>query len=219
MTEASFNRLLDKYGRIVAKPFLKWGGQGIVFIAAQGNHRYSVKTDKKITVVTGKQAAWSYVRRRKASPSYIVQRYIPLAAANGRPFDIRVMVQRKKGAPWEVTGKLAKIAGRGWNVTNALRSHGSIVPVETALQRSSGTLLAAAKHIDAELDRVSLRIADRLSRSYPFLHTVGLDMGVDRAGNVWFIEATFTPMIGLFRKLKDRTMYRRIIAYRTKNAA
>jgi glutathione synthase/RimK-type ligase-like ATP-grasp enzyme len=214
MTEAAFYQLLARYGHIVAKPIQKWGGQGIVFVADLGNRGYSVKAGKTVKIVTEKRAAWHEVRRRKASPSYIVQQYIPLAVADGRPFDIRVMVQRKKSSPWEVTGKLAKIAGRGWLVTNALRSHGSVVPVETALQRSSEALHAAKARIDADLDRVSLQIAERLSRSYAGLHVIGLDMGVDQNGKVWLIEANFTPMVGLFRKLKNRSMYRRIIAYR-----
>jgi len=38
-------------------------------------------------------------------------------------------------------------------------------------------------------------------------------MGLDRNGRVWIIEANFKPMKRLFLKLKDKSMYRKIVAY------
>jgi len=45
------------------------------------------------------------------------------------------------------------------------------------------------------------------------LRIVGFDIGVDRGGKPWIIEANFRPSKKLFKRLKDKTMYRRIMRY------
>jgi len=42
---------------------------------------------------------------------------------------------------------------------------------------------------------------------------VGFDMGVDKSGNVWMIEANPKPALSLFKRLKDPSMYRQIVSY------
>ena len=42
-------------------------------------------------------------------------------------------------------------------------------------------------------------------------HEVGLDLGVDKKGNLWIIEVNLAyPSYGLFNRLEDKTFYRKI---------
>lgn len=216
MSKTAFNKIISKYGRVVLKPIQKSGGKGIILVAKQSdNSTYKVKTGRSSRTLASSSSAWSYIKKKKASKYYIVQRYIRLLRVGGKPFDIRVMVQRKKGQPWVVTGKLAKVAGAGHFITNMRRSHGNIVSVRTALQRSPLKSSLRSKELHS-LDAVSLRISRHLGRSYPSIHTIGLDMGIDQKGKVWFIEANFRPMLSLFRRLNNKSIYTRITKYTKK---
>lgn len=53
-----------------------------------------------------------------------VQQKIKLAKIDGCPFDIRIVVQRRKNAPWTVTGLLANRANEGYIIANSRNSIG-----------------------------------------------------------------------------------------------
>ncbi|MEX2104874.1 MAG: YheC/YheD family protein, partial [Bacilli bacterium] len=152
-----------------------------------------------------------YIRKLVGSTPHIVQQYIALAEVGGRPIDIRVMVQRMKSRPWNITGSLAKVAGAKHIVTNVARSKGYVLPTRTALKKTFGNDKKVEK-IVSSLNQTSMIAAKQLGKSYS-TRKVGLDMGIDTNGKVWIIEPNFDPAFSLFLKLKDKTMYRTIVKY------
>lgn len=209
----NFRTMLIRYGQVIVKPGFGYGGKGVQKVRLEENGACEIWRDSKSTRVMGLDAAYSAVKR-KGGGSLIVQRYIPLARLKNRPFDLRVMVQRKstRSDRWKVTGKLAKVAGRGYFITNVRRSKGRVMSAREAISASdiSG---ASTTDILRQTDRIALLSARKLSRSYRYIHTVGLDIGVDRSGKVWVIEPNFKPDLTLFRRLGKRT-YQRIKTFR-----
>jgi hypothetical protein len=114
-----------------------------------------------------------------------------------------------------VTGKVAKVAGADYVVTNIRRSGGTVVTVETAIKNSSIEGISQWS-ILSEIERTALLSSRILSQSklYSNQRIFGFDMGVDQNGHVWIIEANLKPMLSHFRKLKDQTMYRRILKHK-----
>ncbi|MEF3305215.1 YheC/YheD family protein [Paenibacillus sp. GYB003] len=210
-TKSHFRSLLKRYRKVVVKPVGGSGGAGVMSVSAKGR-TYKVHYGKKKRTIAGLSAVYSYIKRKSKGVSCIVQRKIALARVNGRPFDARVMVQRSKRSGWVVTGKLAKIAGAGYMITNIKRSKGKVVPLRVAL-RKSGIGGKAAGRIGRRMDRIALRAARQLRSRYR-IRKVGLDAGIDRNGKVWIIEANFRPDVKLFLKLKNKSMYRRIVGFR-----
>ncbi len=202
---------VDQFGKVIIKPAGSSGGYGVMQVTSLGNEKYEVHYNRTKRILSGRKAAYSFIQRKTKSAPYIVQQKIHLAKVNGKPFDVRVMVQRKKGTPWTITGKLAKIAGPGFIITNTARSRGRAVPLSTAI-RSSNIQAASEKQIISQLNRVSLQAVKRLQKFYR-IHTVGLDLGIDAKGKVWFIEANFKPAKSLFQRLKDKSMYRKIMHF------
>jgi hypothetical protein len=211
LSTQSLNSMLKKYGSVILKPMSGSGGAGVMQVTAVGKRRYKVHSGRTSKILAGERAVRAYLRHRQRKRRYMVQRRINLATLNGRKIDFRVMAQRRK--TWKVTGKLAKIAGKGFIITNVARSKGYVLPAGSALNRAPSLKSHSAKRIQSRLDTAALRAAKRLSSYYPWLRTVGFDMGVDKGGKVWIIEANFKPNIYLFRKLKDKTMFRRIVSY------
>lgn len=204
--------LLDQYRKAVAKPAAGSGGAGIIMVSGLRNGRYRVHRGAGRRMVRGKSNAFRHVRSKVRSP-YLVQRGISLARINGRPFDVRVMVQRHKGSPWVVTGMLAKVAGRGYIITNIKRSGGRVLPLRTAIERSTISWISPDAVIES-LSSIALLAAETLATYYTHQQVFGLDMGIDTTGKVWIIEANLRPDTSLFLKLADRQMYHTIRSYR-----
>jgi hypothetical protein len=227
MTEENLWELLTKYGTVILKPAAGSAGRGIITISSEGNERFLVQV--KLTKQTvARDDLFSYVTReilkgfiqyidsgevnKILSETYIVQHRIPLAEIDHRPFDIRVMVQRKSESPWKVTGKLAKLANSGYAITN-VNLGATILPIETALQRSSLQNLPLQTLL-SQLDQVALRATERLQQQYPSLRVIGFDMCFDTQGKVWIIEANNSPHDYIFLELEDKTMYETIQNYK-----
>jgi len=214
MTALTFQQMLAKYKKVIAKPVGGSRGKGVFQVSALGNNLYQVHVENRKYKVRGQQQAFALVQRHVGAGGYMVQRCISRADINGRPFDMRVIVQRKTNSPhWVVTAKVAKVAGSGYIVSNIERSKGTVLLVGTALRRSS--LKGRSPHLlQKNLDQVALRSATRLRELFPEHRMYGFDLALDRRGRVWIIEANLFPARSHFRKLADKTMLNRINAYR-----
>jgi hypothetical protein len=214
MKQRALHALIKKYNHVILKPADGSGGFGVMKVSSIGNDQYVIHSEKKRMTVQGEKSLYAYVKNKMGSRSYLVQRYITLAKVSHRPFDIRVIVQRRKNTNlWEVTAMVAKVAGKGYIVTNNTRSKGTMLHVETAIRRSS--LDGHSQQIlISNLKRVALLSAKRLSKLYPDHRIYGLDMGLDKNGHIWIIEANLRPAMSHFLKLGDMSMCRRIIEYR-----
>ncbi|WCK56327.1 YheC/YheD family protein [Aneurinibacillus sp. Ricciae_BoGa-3] len=227
MTEEHLWELLKKYGAVILKPVEGSGGRGIFCISSEANEAFGVQVKLRKEVIASKDI-YSYLTREILgdftlyfpsgevseilSETYLVQYRIPLAEIDYRPFDIRVMVQRKNGSPWIVTGKLAKLANSGYAITN-VNLGATILAIETALQRSSLNHLSHEALL-FQLDHVALWAADQLQRQDPNIKVIGFDMCLDTQGKVWILEANFTPHDYIFLELEDKTMYETIQDYK-----
>jgi hypothetical protein len=207
--------MLKRYGAVILKPSEGSTGYGIIQVSQKGKELFEIHTMSEKRLFRGKKAASQIIQKQiqNGESKYLIQQRIPLAEINGRPIDIRVMVQRRKDTPWIVTGYLAKVAGKGYIITNVARSKGSVLPVQQAIPMSTARKVSTEKVIKNLCD-ISLLAAKRYGFS-PRYTILGFDMGVDHQGKVWIIEANVRPALSLFLKLKDKSMYRKIISYRT----
>lgn len=211
LTKESFYSMLNRYKHIIVKPSGGSGGVGVMSISLIDHQKYRLHYGRTQQTISGIGNTYSFVKNKTNGRSHIVQRKIALAKVNGRPFDIRVMVQRNKNSKWVITGKLAKIAGAGYIITNVARSKGRVSPLSAAISNSNIRGMSTRGMLN-KIDQISLKAANHFERYYR-IRTVGMDIGLDDRGKVWIIEANFTPSRALFRKLKDKSTYHRIMAY------
>lgn len=210
MSKNSFISFMRKYHHIIAKPSNGLGGAGVIQITTIGFEQYRVHYGKQRKTIIGLLPTYSFVRSI-AKGLYLVQQRIKLATINERPFDLRVMVQRKRNSGWTVTGILAKIAGSGYFITNIVRSNGRAMPLYSAIPKSNISGYSY-QGIRKQINQLAISTVKRLQKHYR-INTVGIDMGIDTQGKVWIIEANFSPDKTYFLRLKDKAMYRRIMSY------
>ncbi|WHY02038.1 YheC/YheD family protein [Neobacillus sp. DY30] len=213
LTKSSLNIMLEKYNQIMVKPCFGFQGRGIIQLSSLSDEVFVLHIERSKTFINVKENIYDYLKENhfpRKRQRYIVQQFIPLATINNNPFDVRVMVQRKKDSlEWVVTGKLAKVAANNFVVTNVAKA---LLPVEVAIEKSLVNN-EKIKDIVAELEEVSLLIAQQLTKSYTNKRVYGIDLGIDTEGKVWIIEANLRPAVSMFKLLNDGS-YETIKSYK-----
>ena len=208
LSRKSLAEYLSRYGTVYVKPDREHMGRGVTRVWRSGGRYFLVRVKGKEVAKRSTDDIYRYIRKKSGSVRHIVQKAIPLAKVNGRPFDIRVMMMRNGSGRWEYAGMLAKVAGKGSIITNVRRGGGYALQVGTALD----AFLSKEKRqaVKQNLVRLSYQISRRFDH-YKRSSQIGLDFGVDRTGRISLIEVNFDfPSHALFLRLKDKTFYRRI---------
>jgi glutathione synthase/RimK-type ligase-like ATP-grasp enzyme len=214
LTLRNFGYMLTKYEQVILKPVISSGGFGVIQVSSLGDDYYEIHIEKTRITVQGKKTAYNHIKKLIGVRRYMVQRRILLSTVNKRPFDIRVIIQRRKDSDlWKVTGKIAKVAGKGYIVTNNTRSKGIMLPLNIAIQKSSLNGFSQKKLISS-INKVALDSAKKLKTLYPGHRIFGLDIGLDENAQVWIIEVNRFPHMSHFLKLGDKTTLQRIMKYK-----
>jgi len=210
MTARALAAMLSKYGTAYAKPVSGTHGRGVIRVERRAQDDYRLQEGKTVRAFGSFARLYGALQRRKANRRYLVQRGIDLLRHNGRPFDVRVMVQRNPKRQWETTGIIARVAERGKAVTN-YHNGGTPMRLGKVLAPVAGGARAAA--CKRQLAKLGVRAAAALGKTYPRVDSIGADIGIDRRFRPWIIELNTSPDPYIFRHLKDARTYRKIIAY------
>ncbi len=139
--------------------------------------------------------------RRKLRPvmegrSYLVQKEINLLRYEGGIVDIRVMVQKEHNGRWGVTGMACRV-GKPGAITSNISGGGSAIRVETVLRK----VFSGSKQINQIIETiifVAINAAVSVEEYLGNCGEAGVDIGVDKCGKVWFIEANLRPARHVF---------------------
>lgn len=216
---SNLREMMKLYPDLILKPCRGSIGNGVMRLVRRGSEHwvlsYLSSTDRRYKSIPVDQRSLpkALLSRLNATP-YLVQERIPLAEIGGRPFDLRVTVQRGWGGDWQVTGIFAKLAAPGGFVSNIARG-GEAISSAFALEKAfSG---AAAANIRMAVGSLSLAIARCLEQDLPGLADIGLDIGITQDGRIFFIECNGRDQrygfhkAGLIETWKD--CYRRPMGY------
>ncbi|WP_276352898.1 YheC/YheD family protein [Cohnella caldifontis] len=127
---------------------------------------------------------------------YVAQQGIRLVELDSCPIDFRFHMHKDGKNRWVVAGVGAKKAGRG-SVTTHIKNGGSLMTPEQALGRAFGD---RADSVLNEAKSVAIKLSEAIERNYSHtLGELGLDIGIDRDGNVWMFEANAKPGRSIFK--------------------
>ncbi|MFB9279145.1 YheC/YheD family protein [Cohnella cellulosilytica] len=128
--------------------------------------------------------------------NYVAQQGIRLVEIDNCPIDFRFHMHKDGRNEWVVAGIGAKKAGRG-SVTTHIKNGGSLMTPEQALGRTFG---ARSEEVLKEAKTVAVRLSEAIERNYSHqLGELGLDIGIDRDGEVWMFEANAKPGRSIFK--------------------
>ncbi|WP_274468448.1 MULTISPECIES: YheC/YheD family protein [unclassified Paenibacillus] len=193
---------MTKHASLFIKPTNSSVGNGIIKISRHASGAWKMYgIFRKPKLVSCKQAV-AYIGNAVRKKTYMIQEAIPLATYRGRPYDLRVSVQRGEHGQWQITGIVGKVAASGRHVTNVAK--GGSVKRSEELFKASGLNPEQVKH---ELHQATLAIAKHLSNHLPHLADLGLDVGVDQNGNVKLIEVNGRDQRYSFKKANMRRTF------------
>ncbi len=206
---ANMRRMAERHGSLYIKPDVGSLGIGIRKLKKTSSG-YTLKetasrsqTTRKFDTVEG---AFRHISSRK-SDKLIVQQGISLDKVNGKPYDIRVMVQRKPGGAWNCTGIIVKVGGVGRIVTNYYQG-GSVLTLRKLHDRLGLDAQEGASR-EGQLRSAAISIAKTLSARKSGMREMGIDFARDRNSRLWVLEVNsnhpqFHPVKALDRKAYDR---------------
>ncbi|WP_276352899.1 YheC/YheD family protein [Cohnella caldifontis] len=194
------SQLLKRHRMLYLKPIRGKAGVGIMTVRVVPEKPLPFKLQiqeergSKLYRCSSLLRLWGHVSRysEEIGEQYIAQQGIPLVKVNDRPFDLRVLAQKNQYGKWDLTGIGARVAGNS-SITTHVPRGGNIDDPEKLLtgifgkEKASSVLDAVRKAVLLAARQIEIASRHRLGE-------MSMDLGVDRSGNVWFLEANSKPM-------------------------
>ncbi|MGP0583936.1 YheC/YheD family protein [Paenibacillus timonensis] len=207
------SNMLMKHKMVYVKPVNGTWGNGVMRVEYRPHQRqgsYQFQLEKIVRSYGSIDELYASIKKHKFRGSYLIQQGIDLLKYDQRRFDLRVMVQRTPQKVWTTTGIIGRLAHPKKIVTN-YHSDGKLVAAEKLLSPYlKGPRL---KSYLSTLQDFGEDIADHLKITFPGLREIGVDVAIDQKLRPWILEVNTSPDPFIFRKLKDKSIFRTIMKY------
>jgi len=208
--ERNLTAMLDRYSAVYFKPTTGSGGNNITRIRKQAQG-YKTQSRSKSTYHPTLGPLFRHLNKQASRRPYLLQKGIRLAATNGKPFDIRVMVQKTNEGRWTSTALFAKIGKPGVVATN-YNQGGKIGFIRPTLS-GAGYRADQCIRIERMLKQMGTDVGACFDRNLRGFRELGLDVALDTAGRPWILEVNTRPQFYPLKNMKDKSVYRRIVGY------
>ncbi|MCM3079431.1 MULTISPECIES: YheC/YheD family protein [Brevibacillus] len=191
-TLARFRHFCSEHHFVYLKPVRGKAGEGIMRIEYK-NEGWRVQRLKDYKAITRRfsnlEDLWKYVKGHVRQKKYIMQQGIRRARYRGKPFDLRVLVQKDGKGEWGVTGVGIRRAG-SQSITTHVPRGGSIHSLSSVLQ---ALFPDDAQKVEESIHQTALTIAGSLHNEIKDLAEMSMDLGLTTDGSIWFFEANAKP--------------------------
>lgn len=184
--------MLRQHGDLVLKPCSGSIGKGIMRLRRGKSHDYftysksSPSANGWRTARISKGKLPTLLLKRISSKPFLAQQRIPLAEYDGRPYDIRVTVQRGLYGNWEISGMFARTSPARTFVSNIAQG-GSVYNVQKLFSHSFPGI--PPERLVERTTNFAIQTATSLTRHMPYSADFGIDVAVTQKGELFFIEA------------------------------
>lgn len=213
LTPMNLKVMIKKYNAVYLKPNIGSMGVDVCKLKHSKEGYTLISTDKKKLLAKHFRKPSTVYRhlKTKYKQSMIIQKGVNLDKVNGRPYDIRAMVQRKPRGAWTCTGFIVKV-GRKNNIVTNYYQGGEIYTIQKLLQIKGFSPAQIRSRIQS-LSQTAVKIASALSSKHSGMHELGIDFAYGPKRRLWMLEANSNhPQFHPLKKL-DPEAYRRMAAY------
>lgn len=213
MTRASLWTMLNRYQMVYIKPDFGTFGNGVMrveMLTDRSRTAYRYQNGLEIRQFSSYDDMYDSIKEATQNRLYLVQMGIHLTKYKNCSFDIRVHVQQSPKHVWEATGIIGRVADPKKVVTN-IHNGGKIKSIERLL--SAYLPKEQQQSFIRGLENLGLMIAKELHEKYKGIKEIGLDVALDKKLNPWLLEVNTNPDPYIFRKLKDKSMYKKVYRY------
>lgn len=187
----NLTEMLNRHPLIFVKP--DRGRKGFKVAAVKKhNGNYLIFYNSTLILYTSVKEVDSFVKELSGHRKFLIQQGIDVLKVKGRPFSVRVWVQ-KPYEKWEVTCLTAAAAPPHSLITN-YHQGGSLLPFKEAMIKAD-VMINDFKKIRNLLYAVGEHTAAVLNEKFTGLRELGIDAGIDQSFYPWIFEVNTKPMI------------------------
>lgn len=202
----SVESMLSKYHAVYLKPIGGSQGKNIIrVIKRKGSLRFEYQYELNNRTCRGSAGDISSLQRslRKIMGGrvYIVQKQINLLHCDGKILDVRILVQKDHSGQWDTTGMACRV-GRPGSITSNISAGGSGRKLDFILEQHFSDQ-GLRKRIVNQLKFVAEEAAKTIENALGPAGEMGVDIGIDKDGRVWFIEANLKPARQVFNLIGE----------------
>ncbi|MCC3379574.1 YheC/YheD family protein [Paenibacillus farraposensis] len=207
ISKARTFRMLDEYRTVYIKPNYGSGGTGVIRAKKLGR-RYEIRCGSNRRIVRSHAVRKAIRTYRRSHRRYLVQQGLRLAKYQGSIFDVRVYMQKPE-SEWVISGMTGRVAAPRKVVTN-YRKGGHAAPLSKVLLKVFENDRTKMKETLDQIIELSKMVADTIDKNYPY-RELGIDLAIEKSGQIWIIEANPHPGHKLFKQLPNYGMVRNIL--------
>ncbi|MGV3465099.1 MAG: YheC/YheD family protein [Heyndrickxia sp.] len=194
LDHSTFLEWLEKYEDLFIKPVNGSQGRGIIHVYHQNKEiiieQSNSSQDTKLSYPSAKKAA-SDIQKWVNKKTFIIQETLPLIELENRKIDFRFLCHKVNAVDWKITSAVGRISGDDQFVSNIAQGGSLSRPMELLSDYFPRKKAALTYQIMKDLALEVSRVVE-LSFDEPFVE-LGIDIGVDVAGNPWLIEVNSKP--------------------------
>lgn len=187
-------RLLNKYETVYIKDSAGKLGHNIFKVQRNDSGKYTISHQKNDIVyhkvINSKELYNTLKTGDLSGKNIIAQQGVSLAKLKGKPFDIRILVQKNPFGKWELVDKSIRVAAADNSVVTNISSGGEVKSFKEVVPMIFPKL---SKDIEKDISNMSLDISRRLEERYGRLGELGIDAALDSNGRLWLIEVNGKP--------------------------
>ncbi|MDD9268492.1 YheC/YheD family protein [Paenibacillus sp. GCM10023248] len=205
----NLRKMLSGYPTVYFKPTGGTGGFGIIRIKRMARgYQTKHNTFKSSSPTFGH--LYKKLSRFSGRKSYLLQQGIRLAKTKGKPFDIRVMVQKTNEGKWISTAICTKI-GKPDKVATNYHQGGRLGALHQTLA-GAGYKHDSIVRKKAAMKQLGVAVGKSFDLYRRGFRELGLDVALDTEGKLWILEVNTRPAIYPWKYLKGKRLYRRILS-------
>jgi hypothetical protein len=207
-SKGQLERMLHSHSVVYVKPNKGRKGIGIYRLKLLSDSICELSFKNTSKQLSFSEALDELVSLLDPAKSYLVQEGIDLATYDKCPFHIRVVMQKPMNR-WQLS-IMSGIVAKKENSVVTNRGCREL-SIEEVLQLNDQEL--NPMHTLRQLTDISHQIAYILGSQLPLL-LIGLDIGIDKKGKIWFIEANTKPDCSGMKKINDERSYQKYVEFK-----
>lgn len=218
------DKMIKLYEAVYLKPSNGSQGKDIIQVVKKNKFIYEYQYQSEDQYVKGSANSFNnlllQIRKIMGTKTYIIQKEIKLLRYKGSIVDLRILVQKEHNAIWQVTGQACRI-GKNGSITSNISTGGSGKSLDYILIEHFSDQ-EQRERIKQEINYLALEAARNLDNAVGPIGELGIDIGIDNKGGIWFIEANLKPARQIFvligetetrkRSVENPLLYSRYLA-------
>lgn len=205
----TLNLMLSAFSTLYFKPTDGTGGADIIRIKRKDSG-YQTQFKSVKSYYSSRKSLYMKLRRFSKRRSFLLQQGIRLATTKGRPFDVRVMVQKTTKGKWVSSAIFTKIGRTGKVATNY--HQGGKLDFYFQTMSGAGYKSASIRRKKTKLEWLGCTVGNHFDCYKNGFRELGLDVALDEKGKPWILEVNTKPQFYPLKHMQDKKMYHRILS-------